>query len=432
MKYSLFILSLLLQVAAVNACICNTDPLSEEILKRYSFIFVAKVISLKEPVKDEQGFASYQLAEIEPLEYFKGTVSTKTLLVSGVMSSCDMGVKAGDTWIFFANLYNGHISIAPCGHSAQYLQRETDYGYDGYRYASGLSTLNFLRHQFIRYPEKGVYKAKWLNKKPAYSAELKDGKLNGFLTINDEEGRVIARYAYKDSLLEGESIVWYKNGQVFSRTFNVKGLNDGVREEYTSSGRLLSRINYVKGEMSGPAMRWDTFGNIIFEGQYKNGHQTDTIRNWYPVDTSRRSLAFISAVKFSGKISEDTLFSWNQRRQLQSLNVYDDEGLMNYHISFYRNGKLESLVLTEPNTGYRIRHDYFISGITKGFSVYYDVLNKEKGYHEVRTIYSETKFDEQSDNYRKSFYNKEGDKVIKVIELIDGKEVIVFPKPKTE
>jgi hypothetical protein len=105
---------------------------------------------------------------------------------------------------------------------------------------------------------------------------------------------------------------------------------------------------------------------------------------------------------------------------------------MNYHISFYRNGKLESLVVTEPNTGYRIRHDYFISGITREYVIYYEVWNKEKGYTEVRTIYSETKFDEQSDNYRKSFYNKEGGKVIKVIELIDGKEVIVFPKPKTE
>lgn len=432
MKCKILILALLLQTYTVNACICNTDPLSGEVLNLYSFIFVAKVISLKETLMDDKGFPNYQLAEIEPLEYFKGKISTKNLLVGGVRSSCDMGVAVGDTWIFFANLYNGHISIAPCGNSVQYLQRETDYGYDGYRYASGLSTLNFLRNQFTRYPEKGVYKAKWLNKKPAYSAELKDGKLNGFLTINDEEGRVIARYAYKDSLLEGESIVWYKNGQVYSRTFNVKGFADGVKEEYTSSGRLLSRINYVKGEMSGPAMRWDTFGNIIFEGQYKNGHQTDTIRNWYPVDTSRRSLAFISAIKFSGKISEDTLFSWNQRRQLQSLNVYDDKGLMIYHISFYRNGKLESLVVTEPNTGYKIRHDYFISGITREYVIYYEVWNKEKGYTEIRTIYSETKFDEQSDNYRKSFYNKEGDKVIKVIELIDGKEVIVFPKPKTE
>jgi MORN repeat variant len=432
MKYILFILALLLQVFAVNACICTTDPLSEEVLKRYSFIFVAKVISLKEPVIDDQSFPSYQLAEIEPLEYFKGSVSTKTILISGVRSSCDMGVAAGDTWIFFANLNNGHISIAPCGHSVQYLQRETDYGYDGYRYTSGLSALNFLRNHFTRYPEKGVYKAKWLNKKTAYTAERKEGKLNGFLTINDEEGRMVARYAYKDSLLEGESIVWYKNGQVYSRTFNVKGLANGVKEEYASSGRLLSKINFVNGEMSGPAMRWDAFGNIIFEGQYKNGHQADTIRNWYPVDTSRKSLAVTSVLKFSGKISADTLFSWNQRRQLQSLNVYNDDGLMNYHISFYRNGKLESLVVTEPNTGYKIRHDYFISGITRGFSVYYEVWNKEKGYREIRTIYSETKFDEQSDNFRKSFYNKEGDKVVKVIELIDGKEVVIFPKQKPE
>lgn len=432
MKHRLFILTLFLQAYTVNACKCFPDPLSAEVLNRYSFIFVAKVISLKEPVMDDQGFPSYQLAEIEPLEYFKGSISTKTILISGVRSSCDMGVAADDTWIFFANLYNDQISIFPCGHSVQYLQRETDYGYDGFRYTSGLNALNFLRNHFIRYPEKGVYKAKWLNKKMAYTAERKEGKLNGYLTINDEEGRQIARYAYKDSLLEGESVVWYKNGQVYSRTFNVKGLANGVREEYASSGRLLSRINYVNGEMSGPAMRWDAFGNIIFEGRYINGNMTDTVRTWYPVDTARRHLKFSSQWEFSGKYPEDTIYAWNQHRQQENMSVYDDSGQVIYRISFYRNGKLRSLLVTEPNTGYKIRHDYFLNGISSGFSVFYFVRNKERGYDETRIIYSENKFNDQSGSIRKTFYNKEGDKVVKVTELIDGKEVIVFPKQKSE
>jgi antitoxin component YwqK of YwqJK toxin-antitoxin module len=430
MKYKFFFLLFLVEVQAVNACICNTDPLSAEVLNRYSFIFVAKVTSLKDLHLTDQSFPNYQQAGIEPLEYFKGSISAKTILVSGVRSSCDMGVAVGDTWVFFANLYNGQISIFPCGHSVQYLQRETDYGYDGFMYSSGLSTLNFLRNQFIRYPQKAVYTGKWLNQKTAYTADWKEGKLNGFLTLYDEEGRKIARYAYKDSLLEGESIVWYKNGQVYSRAYYKRGLAVGVREEYASSGRLLSRYDYVNGERNGSAMRWDIFGNIIFDGQFKNEKMVDTIRSWYPVDTSRRYLTITTVLEYGAKFPEDTIYAWNQRRQLENMSVFDDSERISYQVSFYRNGKLRSLLVTEPNTGYKIRHEYFINGITREYAVFYYVWNKEKGYNEIRTIYSEIKFDDQSDRYRKSFYNKEGDKVEKVLELIDGKEVIIFPKQK--
>ncbi len=428
MKHRLFILTLVLQAYTVNACKCFPDPLSAEVLNRYSFIFVAKVISLKEPVMDDRGFPGYQLAEIEPLEYFKGGISTKTILISGVRSSCDMGVAAGETWIFFANLYNDQISIFPCGHSVQYLQRETEYGYNEFRYSSGLNTLNFLRNHFVQYPEKAVYTGKWLNQKKAYTAERKEGKLNGFLTLYDEEGRMIARYAYKDSLLEGESTVWYKNGQVYSRAFYKNGLADGVREEYASSGRLLGRYDYENGERNGPAMRWDIFGNIIFNGRFKNEKAVDTLRTWYPVDTSRKHLTITTVVEYGAKFPEDTIYAWNQRRQLENMSVFDDSERISYQISFYRNGKLRSLLVTEPNTGYKIRHEYFISGITREYAVFYNVWNKEKGYNEIRTIYSEIKFNDQSDRYRKSFYNKEGDKVVKVTELIDGKEVVIFPK----
>ena len=429
MKRLFFILSFLLFSAAAFACRCTTDSLSVKVLDRYTTILLAKIIRLGEISYGENGNMNYQQAEIEPLELFKGKPAIRSILIFGKSTSCDMGVKEGDTWLLFANTYNNQQAVYPCGHSIAYIHQASSATYYFY-YLQGITTLNFLRNQYGKYPANGVYKGKWLNKQPAFTMDRRNGKLNGSLFLFSESGKKIAQYSYRDSVLSGEASTWYLNGQLHSRTMYLDGRKDGLEEQYDISGQIRSKRTYHAGKWSGPSSRWDAFGNLEFIGQYMNDLPADTLRSWYPQDTVLHNLRLTQLLSGDQTLSDDSLYAIGRRRQLYNMTVYDDTGRERYSIHYYRTGELKSVTVTEPNTGYRIRHEYFRNGKTSGFSIYYYVRNREKGYDEIRSVYTESKFGADTENYRKSYYNKEGDKVLLVTELINGEEVVVYPKTK--
>jgi antitoxin component YwqK of YwqJK toxin-antitoxin module len=410
------------------ACYCDLNPLTIEALSGYKFISVVKIKKLSNVELNDKSIGYYQIADVETLENFKGKVFDK-IMITSVRSSCDIGVREGDVWIFFANELKGEAAVFPCGHSTNFLSQDKVVTHLYWNYPSGIGTLNFLRNHFIKFPIDGLANGKWLNGNPSYTLTKMENKLNGELVMYDEDGKRIAAYAYKDSLLLGESIIWYKNGQVHSKSNYNNGKLEGKVFEYLLNGKKISETNYVQGKFDGLRKEWDEFGNIIFEGRYKERKIRDTAFCWYKIDTSRLGARMYPMSLFD-KVNADSVYEWNKRRQINYIIINDSSGKLIHNVSYFRNGNLERETVYEPNSKYYIAHEYHFNGITKEYRIYWLEGKGEFGNDEIRYLYEEICFGDDGKKIRKRFFDKEGKKIIKVIDIENGKETIVFAKEK--
>jgi antitoxin component YwqK of YwqJK toxin-antitoxin module len=408
------------------ACYCDLNPLTIEALAGYKFISVVKIKKLSNVELNDKSIGYYQIADIETLENFKGEIFDK-ILITSVRSSCDIGVREGDVWIFFVREFKGKVAVFPCGHSTQFLsQGQTNLSWS---YSRGIGTLNFLRNNFLKFPKDGVANGNWLNGKPSFNLAKSENKLNGELVMYDENGKRIATYMYKDSLLNGESIIWYKNGQMHSKSNYKNGILEGKVFEYLLNGQKISETNYVQGKFDGERKEWDEFDNLIFEGRYKDGKIRDTAFCWYKIDTSRLGASMYPMSIFE-KVNADSVYEWNKKRQINYIIINDSSGKLLHNISYFRNGNLERETVYEPNSKYYIAHEYHFNGITKEYRIYWFEGEGKNGNDEIRYLYEEICFGDDGKKIRKRFFDKEGKKTIKVIDLENGKETIVFAKEK--
>jgi antitoxin component YwqK of YwqJK toxin-antitoxin module len=407
---------------------CTMVPLSIEVLSKYTYISVVKIKKLTDVDLQINSIRDYQIAEVETLENFKGKIFDK-ILITSVRSSCDIGVREGDVWIFFVSELKGKLAVFPCGHSTQFLSQDQYGTYLSWSYPKGIGTLNFLRNYFVKFPKDGLANGNWLNGKPSFSLTKSKTKLNGELVMYDENGVRVANYMYKDSLLDGEIIIWYKNGQVHSKSNYKNGKLEGKVFEYLLNGQKISETNYVQGKFDGLRKEWDEFDNLIFEGRYKDGKIRDTAFCWYKIDTSRFG-ARMYPISLFDKVNADSVFEWNKKRQINYMIINDSSGKLIHNVSYFRNGNLERETVYEPNSKYYIAHEYHFNGITKEYRIYWFEGKGENGYDDIRYLYEEICFGDDGKKIRKRFFDKEGKKPIKVINLENGKETIVFAKEK--
>jgi antitoxin component YwqK of YwqJK toxin-antitoxin module len=287
-------------------------------------------------------------------------------------------------------------------------------------------TPNYLRNHFIKLSSDGITNGKWLNGKPSFDISKKDGKLNGKLIMYDEDGKKVVSFSYKDSILSGESIIWYKNGEVYSKSDFINGNLEGKSSEYLLHGQKNSETNYRDGKFDGIRRVWDDFGNLISEVNYKKGKLRDTAIFWYRIDTSKINARMESI--FYGDISKDSFLVWNKKKQVERIVIHDSLGKLLHSLSYFRNGNLESETVFEPNKNYYIKHEYHFNGITKQYQIYWIGSYTESGFEDIRYLYEETCFGDDGKKTRKRFFDKEGKKVIKAVDLENGKETIVFEK----
>lgn len=427
-QLSLIIL-LLFGSLASKACVCHTDPLTEEKLSTLKNILVAKIISLSDTVTTDTHLRNSQIATIEPLEIFKGD-NIKKALITAVHSSCDLGIKTGEVWIFFLNDLNGLPTVLPCGYNTPYLSESYQQLYFPETYLRGVGTLSFLRNSFNDKNLNGNKKSKWLNRKNSYSYQAKDGLLHGLYVLYDENGNKISESNYENGKLKGERKTWYKNGKPHSIENYENDMLSGGKLTFYPTGTKQSEIFYNSGNRHGAAMEWDEFGNIIFSGKYADGITKDTAWWWHKVDTVRW-MAKIDPLVMFGKVSADSLYKWNQSRQLYRMTVNDSSGNLIHSLSFYRDGRLESETNIEPNSGYYIKHEYHFNGITKEFQIYWVSKEKNKyGSYDIKYLYEEICFGDDGKRIRKRFFDNNGEKVIKAVDIENGIETIVYPATK--
>lgn len=409
----------------VNACVCNTPPLTKETLSKYKYIALIKIIKLK-PIsfKTDAYPNENDEADIEVLENFKGSIVNK-ILINFVRSSCDMGVRESEVWIVFANEVNGYPMIGACGYNQRFTIKNYSpfWGTDNY-YKNSIETFQFLRAAFLSFPLNGTYKAKYLNGKPAYTLQFKNGKLDGEQLMYDYDGNKIISEFYKDSLRNGNTTIWYDGKKIHTKCSYFNNQLNGDYNHWYYNGTKGIESKFLNGKKNDITTRRDENGAINFTGKYKDDYLIDTSISWFTIDTTEFG-AKASPYVFD-KISVDTIFVWNQTRQIQSLEVHDSVGNLIHRIEYFRNGSLKNEINFEPNSKLYFEHTYHFNGITQYFMVYWVANNSIYRGGNSRYIYQESCFNSDGKRIRKTFFDKEGLKVIKAIELENGKETVVF------
>ncbi len=355
-----------------------------------------------------------QEAEVETIENFKGSILTK-ILVTSVRSSCDMGVDENDYWIVFANDWGNYQAIFPCGYDVKFIGLQ------------GFERFTFLQQSFNKIPETVTVVKKNLNATDVYTASYKNAMLEGKLIMYASNGNKALEANYHKGVLSGECIIWYPDKQMRRRCHYKDSLLHGLYETWFPNGKKENFFTYANDKFNGPHKTWDKFGNITSFGNYRDNRSTDSSFSWYSIDTSVVA-ARLDMLIFSDGISIDSIKKWNSIRQLKRLTVSDSLGNLLHLLEYYKNGSLAAEINYESDNKLYIKHTYHFNGITKEVSIYKVVGKNEYGSNDTRYIFEEYSFENDGKKKRKTFFDKEGKEVIKVYELENGVEKIIFER----
>lgn len=140
------------------------------------------------------------------------------------------------------------------------------------------------------------------------------------VTVNDNEGKVIASGLYRDKQREGSWVEYYPSGLTKSITTYVDGKKEGVTLEFNDNGQLSKRSNFHLDQLDGDYREFN-YTMVKEERFYKNGKLEGTVKIYYP----------------DGKVMEEGLYKNGTRDGISKW--YDQQG--NVTIEYeYKNGVL--------------------------------------------------------------------------------------------
>lgn len=422
-KYIFFSISLLVTSYITMACVCNIPPISTQQLTQFDNIAVVKIKTLSPFNSTDKLFGLSQLAVIEPLEIFKGK-KINELVISGVNTSCDLGVKEGDTWVIFTRQFDGKPSIAACSYNTP-LFRLINGPYANFYFQSGFSTLEFLRNTYYKLPVTGTFSKSWLNKKTAVTISLKNGKIQGDKIWYDADGKKIWSRQYNQGKQDGNADIWYITGQLHSEKKYIADSLQGTSYVYYANGIKMQQENYENNKLEGLRLKWDEFNNLTYKAFYKNGLQIDTAYLWYNIDTS---MIAAHLDKMFSSLPVDTHYNWQQRRQLQSVIIHDKEGNFQRSVGYHRNGNIWFEKILEPNTGYIITNKYHLNGKPSLYMIEW-IAGKDEYGGDDRRYLLEIHFFDTKEGFKRhiKYFDKEGKKIVRVIENFNGNEKEIYP-----
>jgi antitoxin component YwqK of YwqJK toxin-antitoxin module len=295
MKRLILLLTVALAMGRTGAlaCVCTEyyttiDGLAQ--LKDFAFIAHVKI----GPMQPEQDSAYYKTVSwsFRIIELFKGSDTVRKVFDNYVTSSCDLGIREGEEWLFFAYLINGKMTVTPCSRNTQY--RKID-GSRNLKYGRSEHFLQRLR-ELYRHPQAPVPDGKqvvyYANGKEEVEAFYLNGKLHGTKRIWYPDGKLYADENYVNGIIDGVSHWYYPSGQLSHEDFYVLGKHCNV-----------SRIYYDNKDIAMPAKLW-----------------TETIYNYTGHAILHRSYTS------EGRISHET--------------ITDATGQLNTSIHHHENGNL--------------------------------------------------------------------------------------------
>ncbi len=401
----------------VNACMCFPPQLDSAYIgtkNNIALIRIHKLIDYKNEAAAND--APMQLAAVEQLYGFKGK-RLDTILVTSVRTSCDIGVREGDLWLVFTNALYNYQAIGACGNSekinTKFFNSELIYLINQ-SFAEKIKTLLFLYYPAAT---KQKVQVKWKSGNTFFTLPYTKQGLNGELQVYSPEGKLLILETYKNDQLNGVSKSWYYNGTPNTVHEYKDGKRNGTSAYFFPNGSKAREEVYENEELNGLKKTWDLLGNLTYEGTYRQGLRVGVSREWHAVDTSRAFLKMQADFDYYGEnLTEDTIYQWNQSRQLKKYVVADSVGVLQKEKSFYRNGRLESDITYDTNTKNYLENKYFYNGRTKYMAIYKIPERKtETLLSDRRYLMEEYNFNKDGSKKRVIWYDADG-KRLSVIE----------------
>lgn len=98
-----------------------------------------------------------------------------------------------------------------------------------------------------------------------------NGHLEGTVEHYYHTGQLAGQTAWKDSIRNGESLLFFENGNVRSRGTYVNGLREGAYDTYYPEGNPELSGNYLRNVADGDWTLYNEDGSVLFIFKYRAG-----------------------------------------------------------------------------------------------------------------------------------------------------------------
>lgn len=293
-----------------RACWCiGLKPLNAQILKRYSYVALVKVISLEPFAVPGETPNNSMTAKftVEVVENFKNPLP-KELLVESHMSSCDIGLRPNQTWVIFAKKSGQYARVFACDYSRKYEGAESVQDLNQLQFRSAEELLNTVRQ---------------LTGKPIKATNSRTEKFYS-------NGRRALLTTYKRGGQEEERIVWHENGRLWGKEFYKNGLKSGPATWWNANGTLRSTETFVASVAVDTSRYW---------------YQTDVDTTFYPMTTLTEH-------------DRDSILRLYTHPRLRFIKIADRQGRLLNSRNYNSNGRLVDETIGVPETGVACRTAY--------------------------------------------------------------------------
>lgn len=311
MKHIGLLTCALLLVGKSWACVCGSPPpLTKAVLKKYSYVALVKVRTMDDllrPAGNRKRPGREGRFTVDVIENFRKALPD-TFLLESFRTSCDIGLRPGQTWVIFAKEINGYATVFACDYSIQHRGEQPVSEYEYLRSQSAEELLNTVR------------------------------QLSG-RAINVTNGRIEKFYA---------------NGRRALLTLYRK---DGGQERtvWFANGQLRGKEYYKNGLKHGPSLWWNANGTPNAKETFVAGMAIDTSRYWYNTDTDT---LWLQSTPSLTEQARDSIIQFNKKSHLQRVTITDRQGRLLNSRNYDWYGRLSDETISVPETGVECRTTY--------------------------------------------------------------------------
>jgi antitoxin component YwqK of YwqJK toxin-antitoxin module len=149
----------------------------------------------------------------------------------------------------------------------------------------------------------------------------------------------------KNSLLQGEYIVYTATGSIGSKTIFDQGKANGLRQSYFLTGEKSFEENYLNDQLNGTWKKFYKSGKIREERNYTLGiQQTSILYEWTTEGLPSKQISYILIPKADGNFEKLNHGKWTQHYEsgaLLSESYYDMGAPDKVWIGYYESGNVK-------------------------------------------------------------------------------------------
>jgi antitoxin component YwqK of YwqJK toxin-antitoxin module len=324
------LLPCLLTAPAVRACVCLPLPPLDKLSQLEQYSFIALVVITDDGDIPADRFKDSGVLKFNILRQFKGQ-PVGQLIEYAKNSSCDLGISAGEEWLLFGSLAAGELHIQACERNVMYRNKS---GERDWMSREGIDALDKLT-ELYRLPV------------PSFR--------DGVHTVLYKNGQKELEENYLQNKLQGDRKVWYANGRLRISEHFVNGLPDGKSEWWFPSGQLFR------------------------ESYFRAGKNYNVSRFYYDTTLLPGMKRMLVPMIYA---TEDSLVNEFHRIQVHYESVYDNDGNAIIRREYYQSGVIKS-ESTDGENKEGVRITYYTNGRMQTLTHTYN--NKQRGlYHEYK------------------------------------------------